>query len=358
MGLFLAFSCNEEKSTEEKATTVTVDDVKMEDIVLESNYPATLMALKEVELRTDVVGYVTHIHIEDGQQVKRGQVLYEIDKSRYLSSLEQANSRLQIAKSNLERLERDVNRYERLKSGNAIAGQIYDDALTTLNNAKQELQGAQADMDNATTNLSYATIRAPFDGTVGFSSVRLGALVNPGQTLLNVISTDDPIGLDFFADERTLRTFLELRDMKEKTMQDSTFTLILPRNELYTYPGTIENIDRAVDPGTGTIRIRLVFPNPERYLKPGMNASLRFTSRQPEPKLTVPQKALVERLGETYVYIAEEGRAKQVTIGQGYKTRERIVVEKGLKEGQKVIISGVQKLTDGDAIQIKTDESL
>jgi membrane fusion protein, multidrug efflux system len=355
ISMLIFLSCGEDKVTENQPTTVTVGDATLEMVTLEHRYPASVVALKEVELRADVVGYITQIHVADGQRVRQGQVMYEIDRSRYQAQLDQARSQLEIAKANQSRSERDIARYERLREGNAIAGKIYDDALTEMVSRQQEFLSAQAAVSNAETDLGYATIRAPFEGTVGFSSVRLGALVTPGQTLLNVISADDPMGLDFFADEKSLPEFMNLTGDTKALLADSTFSLLLPNQQRYPYLGTIETIDRAIDRGTGTIQIRLKFPNPDFSLKPGLNATLLYKRTLPNPQITVPQKALVERLGEVYVYIADNGTAKQITVETGSRTKDRIVIHKGLQPGQKVILGGVQKITDGDEIEIKNE---
>jgi membrane fusion protein (multidrug efflux system) len=355
ISLLVFLACADDKVTENQPTTVTVDETISEIVTLEQRYPASIVALKEVELRADVVGYITQILVADGERVRQGQILYQIDRSRYQAQLDQAQSQLEIARANQARSERDITRYEKLREGNAIAGKIYDDALTEMVSRKQELLSAQAAVNNAQTDLGYATIRAPFAGTVGFSSVRLGALVTPGQTPLNIISADDPMGLDFFADEKSLYDFMNLMEQPEKVSSDSVFRLMLPNQQIYPFPGSFETIDRAIDRSTGTIQIRLKFPNPEYLLKPGLNTTLLYTRTSPESQITVPQKALVERLGEVYVYVADNGIAKKITVKTGNKTKDRVVIQEGLQVGQQVIISGVQKIADGDKIQIKNE---
>lgn len=351
--LFLA--CGREEESGDKKTTVTVEKVVREKVSIEDRYPASLVALREVELRADVTGYVTKIPVEDGQRVSKGQLLYEIDKSRYQAQLNQSSSRLRIAESNLKQAERDLSRYNKLREGNAIAGQVYDDALTSLENAQQEMVSAQAEVEDAETNLRYADIIAPFDGTIGFSSVRLGALVNPGQTLLNVISENDPMGVDFYAEERNLRYFLDQRENREEVLADSIFSINLPDGSSYPYPGVIENIDRAIDRRTGTLLIRLRFPNPDLVLKPGLSATLVVKSKDEETRLTIPQKALIERLGETYVYYVEDGKAKRANVTLGRRVRDKIIIQEGVDEGMELIIGGLQKVSEGDQINIKNN---
>ncbi|SHN29655.1 membrane fusion protein, multidrug efflux system [Cyclobacterium lianum] len=348
--LALHYSCNEKENTEKQVTMVETAPVSKQTIVLSDQYPAATVALQEVELRADVSGYITNILFRDGQQVKKGQLLYEIDKSRYQANLDQSQSRLRIAASNLERAERDLDRYQKLKEGNAIAGQVYDNALTDLQNAESEMMAARAQVANDQTNLQYASVRAPFDGTIGFSAVRLGALVNQGETLLNVISSNDPIGVDFFASEKNLSKFQSLMNDREGTLADSTFTISLPDGTLHPEPGSLENMDRAVDRETGTIQIRLHFPNPDGTLKPGLSTTLRVKAINGAPVLTIPQRATMEQMGEISVFVVEDNTARERKIQPGRKFEDRVIVENGLEEGQQVIISGMQKLTNGDKI--------
>ncbi|MEX0882020.1 MAG: efflux RND transporter periplasmic adaptor subunit, partial [Cyclobacteriaceae bacterium] len=245
---------------------------------------------------------------------------------------------------------RDLERYQKLREGNAIAGQVYDNALTDLRNAESELLAAQAQVDNDLTNLRYASIRSPFSGTIGFSSVRLGALVNQGQTLLNVISSNDPIGVDFFAGEKNLQKFQTMMENKNEIMSDSTFMIRMPDGHLHPYPGSLENMDRAIDRETGTIQIRLNFPNPDHVLKPGLSTNINIKANNGERVLTIPQKATMERMGETSVFVKEGETAHEKIIELGRKFKDRIIVIKGLNEGQEIIISGTQKLKDGDKI--------
>lgn len=348
--LLFCFSCSESEKSENTATSVITEKVRKERVQLIDQYPGNTVALQEVELRADVTGYITNIHIEDGQRVEKGQLLYEIDKSRYQAQLDQSQSQLKIAKANLERLQRDMKRYEKLKEGNAIAAQVYDNALTDLNNASAELVSTQAQIDNDLTNLQYASIRAPFGGTIGFSEVRLGALVNPGQTLLNVISTDDPIGVDFFAEEKSLQKFQALIANKNRVLEDSTFMIRLPGGQLHPYPGTIENMDRAIDPNTGTIKMRLNFKNPNQTLKPGLSTSIQVKIKNDAMSVTIPQKATMEKMGETSVFLKEGELAIAYKVVLGRPFKDRVIVLEGLEEGQEIITSGIQKLNDGDKV--------
>ncbi|HSJ68822.1 MAG TPA: efflux RND transporter periplasmic adaptor subunit [Anditalea sp.] len=352
--ILMISSCAEEEE-EEQPIRVTTSEVIREDVRFTQQYPASVVALEEIELRADVVGYVTGIHVQEGQKVKRGQLLYTIDQTRYEARRKQAASSLAIAEANLERVQRDVQRYEKLKEEDAIAVQVYDDALTNLRTAEQEVRSAQSNLENAVIDLQYASIHAPLDGTVGFSQVRQGSLVSPGETLLNTISKDDPIGVDFYPEERYLRKFVQLKE-STSAQRDSVFLLRLPDGEMYPYAGKIEILDRAVDRNTGTIQIRLRFDNPENILRPGLSANLIVKDETPQDVLTIPQAAVIEQMGEFSVFIVEEDTARMVKVSTGRNIRDRTVILNGLEQGQKVIVKGIQRVNDGESVNAEKTE--
>src|ERR1035437_8024657 len=148
-----------------------------------SEYAANIVALKEVELRGQVTGYITGIFFTEGKKVHSGEKLYEIDRRKYRAAYEEAQSTVKIAEGNLEKVQRDANRYTDLANQDAVAKQLFDNAMTDLKNAKQQVDAANSELLKAKTDYGYSLINAPFDGTIGFSSVKLGSLITPGQTL-------------------------------------------------------------------------------------------------------------------------------------------------------------------------------
>lgn len=337
-----------------QAVPVNVEAVQQEDAVYYEQFPGTVTALNEVQLRGEVSGYITGIFFKDGQTVKKGQKLYEIDRSRYAAAYQQAAANVQIAKANLERVQRDTERYNRLGEQDAIARQIVDNAQTDLKNAQLQVTSAQANTTTAQTNLSYSLITAPFDGTIGISQVKLGTLVTPGQTLLNTVSTDNPIALDVEIDEKNISRFLKLSKQTSGAKGDSTFTLLLPGEELYPETGEMLAIDRAVNPQTGTLKLRMQFPNPERRLRVGMNCNARVLNRESENQILIPFRAVTEQMSEYFVYVVKNNKVAQRKIAVGPNIREKIVVTDGLKPGEQIVVDGIQKLRDGATIQPQT----
>ena len=196
--------------------------------------------------------------------------------------------------------------------------QTVDHALADLETAKKQLDATKANVSAVAVNLRYATIYASISGTIGISNVKIGASVSPGSTMLNTISSDNPIAVDVAVDE-TLIPFVEKESKKDlKKKYDSTFTLTLADQSRYPYPGTIYIIDRAVDPQTGTIKVRLLFPNTGNVLKAGMSCNLKILNNSNTETILIPYKATVEQMAEYFVYVvnADTVAQRKVSLGQ------------------------------------------
>jgi membrane fusion protein (multidrug efflux system) len=329
---------------------VTLYDVKRQPAVYYDEFPGTVVALNQVELRSEVTGYIREILFKEGQVVRKGQRLYTIDQSRYGATHDQAQANVEIAQANLEKARRDADRYTKLSEQDAIARQRLDDALTDLQNKKLQLASAKADLVKAQTDLRYSVITAPFDGTIGISQVRLGTLVSPGQTLLNTISSDNPIAVDFVIDEKDLPRFVKF-EQGTRAKQDTTFRIILPDDSTYPSYGAIDFIDRAVDPQTGTIKVRLSFTNNDRTLRAGMSCTVRVLNENAGNHIVIPYKAVTEQMGEYFTYIVERDSAFQRKVSLGARVNDHVIVRSGLQEGDHIVIEGIQKLRDKTPVQ-------
>jgi len=353
-------------------TTVPVNlmKVKAQKVLYYDRYTSTTVALKQVDLRPEVQGYITGLFFKEGSIVKKGEKLFEIDRRIYENNYNTAAANLKVAEGNLKQAQQDADRYEYLNKNKAVAKQIYDHAMITLENAKNAYRSSEESLKTANTNLNYSVITAPFDGTIGFSMVKLGDLVNVGQTILITISEDDPMGVDFLINEKQLPYFKNLQNDKIQSI-DSLFTLILSDNTIYSYPGKISVIDRSVDPQTGTIRIRLVFPNPKHELRAGMSLILKIHNLDLTPQLLIPNSAVVEEMGEYFVYLAKDSVitnpgesdsgsqpakkntamfAFQKKVQLGAIIAPNVIINKGIKEGDKIVVDGVQSLHNGSQI--------
>ncbi len=345
-------SCKKQNKGQQATPPVPVVsyNVKATNTIYYDTYPGTATSTDEVQLRSEVSGYITGIYFKEGSKVNKGSKLYEIDRRKYQAAYEAAKAALEIANANLQKAQRDADRYKKLDEQNAIAKQVLDDALTTLQNTQEAVKSSKANLVNAETDFNYSLITSPFTGTIGFSQVKPGAFVTAGQTLLNTISSDDPIAVDFIVDENSLPYLVKLQNAKSG-QQDTTFKLVLPDNSDYKYSGKLSIIDRAVDPQTGTIKIRTLFPNPDRILRPGVNCIVKVLNDNSGNQIEIPFRAMVEQMGEYFVYQINNGdTVKQRRISIGPTHGEFVIVKSGLNPGDKIVVDGIQKIHQGSVV--------
>lgn len=385
------FACKKKQPPENPAVPVNLYSLKPQKVAYFDNYPSTTQAISQVDLLPQANGAITKILFKEGSHVEKGQKLYEIDSRIYRANYNAAVAALRVAQGNLLQAQQDADRYEYLNKYDAVAKQLYDHAMIALLNAKNQVKSAEDSVKTAKANLNYTVVYAPFSGTIGLSKVKSGDVVS-AQTILNTISTEDPMALDFVINEKDLPHFEDLEKSK-KYSDDSLFTILLPDNSLYPKTGKISFIDRAVDPQTGSIRVRLIFPNPDNFLKVGMSCVLRVHNQDTLPQLLVASKAVVEQMGEYFLYVArdtiiknpegksEKGKSsdkdksdekdksdkdksdkdksdttkpklvavqKKVQVGQ--TVGPNTVIKSGVKAGDRIVVDGVQALHDGSQI--------
>jgi len=347
--LLLATACGSKKQQAPAASppvAVTVEEVTSSDARYYDEYPGTVIALNQTELRAQVTGYVTGIYFKDGDIVRKGQALYSIDRQLYNANYEQAMANLQVQETNLTKAQKDADRYHELDKQEAVAKQQVDYADASLEAAKKMVSAAKANVNAVRANVNFATITAPFSGTIGISQVRSGTSVIAGQTVLNTISTDDPMAVDFAIDQSEVYRFSQLQQTR-KTANDSTFSIAF-NNEVYPFYGNLSLVDRAVDPQTGTLKTRLVFPNSKKLLRSGMSTTVRVLNSGEQKAVTIPYKAVVEQLGEYYVYVlGDSSKVSQRKIVPGKQVGTNIIIRDGLTPGDKIVVQGIQNLREG-----------
>jgi RND family efflux transporter MFP subunit len=366
-------ACKKKQPPPNPEVPVNLMKLKPRSVFYYDKYPATTRALKQVNLLSQVAGAVTGIFFTEGTKVQKGQKLYEIDERLYKAAYDQAVANLDVSKSGLVQAQQDADRYEYLNKYNAVAKQQYDHAVVALAQAKSTVRASQEAVKTARTNLNYAVVYAPFAGTIGISQVRVGEVVTASATTLDTLSTDDPMAVDFIINEKNLPLFEKLQ--RDKVKVDSLFTLLLPDNSLYEHLFKLSIIDRAVDPQTGSIRVRLVFDNPKYALRAGMSCVVRVHNQDVGPQLVIPNKAVIEQMGEYFVYVAKDtvikvsadslkkmdkkaaadaNKSKLVAVQKKVKTGQvigaDIVIKDGINAGDRIIVDGLQSLHDGAPI--------
>ena len=376
LGCLVQFSCRQAQPPTPPPVPVNLFTVKALPVTYYDRYTATTVALSQVNLLPEVQGYITGIFFKEGSHVKKGQKLYDIDRRIYEDNYNTAEANVKVAEGNLKQAQQDADRYQYLNNNKAVAKQIYDHAMIALENSKNAYQSALEALKIASTSLAYSVITAPFDGTIGFSQVKLGDLVTVGQTVLITISTDDPMGVDFLINEKQLSFFYNLQNTRHRSV-DSLFTLIMPNNSLYSSIGRLSVIDRAVNPQTGSIRVRLLFPNPASLLRAGMSCVVRVHNQDPTPQLVIPNKAVVEEMGEYFVYVVKDSimasngdaagdhtagkdqrsLAFQKKVQLGAILGPNVIIKNGIEEGDIIVSDGIQSLHNGSPIAPSGDRS-
>jgi membrane fusion protein (multidrug efflux system) len=366
--LALATSCQQaaKPNTALPPTPVNLATAQKANAVFYDQYPGTVVALNSVQLRAQVTGFITGIFFKEGDVVTQGQALYEIDRRKYQAAYLQAKANQANAEAGLVRAQKDADRYNQLLKQDAVAKQLVDNAVATLASSQSQVEAAKAAVYSAKTDLDYSIIKAPFTGRIGISQVKLGAQVTPGTTILNTVSSEDPIAVDFVVDENSVSRFEQMKG-KGALNPDSSFRVKLSDNTTYPQPGKILVVDRGVDNQSGTIKVRIQFPNPKKQLVDGMSCTLQVLNNQSGQQVIIPYKAVIEQMGEYFVFVSQDSTmkspkdttkmvpdtiAKQYKVKVGQQINSNIVILSGVKEGDKVVTEGLQRLRDGGRIQV------
>jgi RND family efflux transporter MFP subunit len=348
--ILMLVSCGKKakQNAAQPPTPVSVAEAKTASAIYYDQYQGTVVALNSVELRSEVAGFITGIFFKEGEVVPKGKQLYEIDRRKYEAAYEQAEANLQSANANLVKAQKDIDRYTMLLKNDAVARQTVDQAEAAYETGKSQVAVAKAGVLSAKTDLSYSIISAPFTGRIGISQVKLGAQVTPGTTLLNTISSEHPIGVDVVINEQDIDKFYKL----QKKSTDSTFKLQLADGSNYNKPGKVLAIDRGVASGTGTVKVRIQFPNEQDVLKDGMSCVLNVLNNDSGERIQIPYKAISEQMGEFFVFVSEDTVAHQHKVKIGPRIGNDVVIMSGINAGDKVITDGFQRLRDGGKITL------
>ena len=358
--LLAAAACKNKQAAQQgppPAIPVTVTEVTASPASYYDEYPGTVVALNQTELRAQVTGYITGIYFKDGDKVVKGQRLYSIDQQLYNANYQQALANLQVQETNLLKAQKDADRYHELDKKDAIAKQQVDYADAALEAAQKQVAAARANVNAVKANVNFSTITAPFTGTIGISQVRSGTSVVAGQTVLNTISTDNPMAVDFAVDQQQVYRFTQLQQ-SAKAKNDSSFSLAFG-TDVYLFFGSVGVIDRAVDPQTGTIKVRLVFPNEQKMLRAGMNTTVRVLNNAGSNTVTVPYRSVTEQLGSYFVYVlGDSNKVAQRKLVLGRQVGPDIIVKEGLQAGEKIVVQGIQNLREGAVVAPAPDTTV
>ena len=347
--------CGKEKKTERPATVVEVADVVQKDVPIFAEWVGTLDGMVNATIRAQVQGYLIKQNYKEGDVVKKGQVLFEIDPRTFQAALDQAVGELTRTEARWNQTKANLARIKPLAAQNAVSQKDLDDAIAAEQSSQASVQSAKAAFDKATLDLGFTKLTSPIDGIAGIAKAQIGNLVGPGQIEeLTTVSTVNPIKAYVSISEQE---YMNTQDSSKKQTGKTPLELILADGSVFPKKGEVAFADRQIDVRTGTIRVATVFPNPNNLLRPGQFARIRAQMGLKKNALLIPQRAVTEVQGRYLV--AAVGPDNKVAIKQ-VKAAERYgqlwVIDEGLKTGDKVVAEGIQKVKDGMVVSPKPYE--
>lgn len=361
--LFLAAclsGCKKEAPAAPPPPAVEVMEVAPTNAPASADFIGQLDSPQNVDIRARVEAFVDKMLFTEGTEVKTGQPLFKLDDKPIQERLSAAKGSLAEAKAALGKNEKDVARLTPLAQKHAVPQQDLDNALAAMDVGKAGVLTAQARVEAATIDLGYCDIRAPVTGLIGAKQVSIGDLVGKGQpTLLATISTLDPIWIYCNVSEVDYLRAQSETDRTGKRIEDMPVSLILSDGSTLPETGKIVFLDRAVDPKTGTLRMRAEFPNPQNRLRPGMFARLRVDLGAQTNSILVPQRAVTELQGKNFVWVVgADNKTEQRGIQVGRQVGEDMLVSEGLNPGDRIIVEGLQKVRDGTVVKPMTSKEI
>jgi membrane fusion protein (multidrug efflux system) len=337
-----------------EVATVTIAP---ERVVLSTELPARTSPYLVAEIRPQVNGTIQKRLFEEGSDVQAGSLLYQIDPAPYQAAYDQARAALAMAEANLPSARSRERRLKSLVAIRAVGQQDYDDAAAALQMAEASVAAARAAMENARINLDYTPIKSPIPGRTGRSNVTVGAMVTAYQPVpLAVVQQLDPIYVDATqstTESLRLRRALETGRLRKDGEAKGAVKLLLEDGTPYSLPGALKFRDVTVDPTTGSVTLRMIFPNPDHVLLPGMFVRAVVEEGVDEQAILAPQQGVMRD---------PKGNPVAMVVGQGEKVEprsleiERVVgdkwlVTKGLVAGDRLIVEGLQRIRPGDAVK-------
>ncbi|HDV8243241.1 efflux RND transporter periplasmic adaptor subunit [Enterobacter hormaechei] len=331
-----------------QAPQVSVHIVKSAPLAVKTELPGRTDAYRVAEVRPQVSGIILHRNFTEGSDVKAGESLYQIDPATYQAAYDNAKGELVKAQAAANIAHLTVKRYVPLVGTQYVSKQEYDQAVATAQQADASVVAAKAGVENARINLAYTKVTSPINGRIGKSSVTEGALVTNGQaTALATVQQLDPIYVDV---TQSSSDFMRLKQQTSLQKGDtSSVELLMENGQPYPLKGTLQFSDVTVDESTGSITLRALFPNPQHMLLPGMFVRARIDEGTQPDAILVPQQGVTRtpRGDATVLVVNDKNQVESRTVVAPQAIGDRWLITEGLKNGDRVIISGLQKVRPG-----------
>jgi len=344
--LFIATGCSKGPQEAPPAPAVEVVMVIQKDVPVYHEWIGTLDGLVNATIRAQVQGYLTRQNYREGDLVKKGQTLFEIDPRTFQAALDQAKGQLEAQQARWTTAKANLARIKPLADLNAVSKKDLDDSIGTEQSARAAVLSAQATVDKAQLDLDFTRIISPVDGIAGLAKAQIGNLVGPGGVdELTTVSTVNPIKVYIQVSEQE---YLQAGRDAGQRVEKLRAELILADGSVYPNKGSFAFADRQVDIKTGTIKVAAIFPNPGNFLRPGQYGKIRVATSIRKDALLVPQRAVAEIQGKYMVaVVGADNKVDIRTVQAAERVDSLWVILEGLKPGERVVVEGVQKVRPG-----------
>lgn len=352
LSLLVAAGCGkEQKAAAPPPPAVEVAEVVQKDVPVYSEWVGTTDGLVNATIQTQVTGYLVKQNYREGDFVRKGQVLFEIDPRTFQAAVDAAKGSLAQAEARWDTAKANLARIRPLAARNAVSQKDLDDAVGAEQSTRASVESAKAQLESAQLNLEFTKITSPVDGIAGIAKAQVGNLVGPGQVSeLTSVSTVDPIKVYIQVSEQELLRFQRERkgQASAKAAEGLPLELILADGSVYPHKGRFSLADRQVDVRTGTLKIGALFPNPGNLMRPGQYALVRATLETKKGALLVPQRAVTELQGKFLVAVVGTDNTVELRpVTPAERVGSLWLVDKGMKPGERVVVEGVQKVRTG-----------
>lgn len=351
--LGLNTSCSDEKKKEQnEEKQVPVLTISQKDTLINNSFVTDIQAKKNIEIRSRATGIIEQIFVNEGQFVKKGQSLFKTNDAELRMELNKALASLKQADADIRIAEIEVSQLQALFSKDFVASNELDMAKAKLASARAKRAYVDAEVKAVQQKISFTNITAPFDGVIDVIPFKEGSLVENGA-LLTTLSQLDEVYAYFSIPENL---YFELIS-NDKLGKHQKIELILPNQEHYDFAGTLKTAEGEIDPATGSIRYKVLFPNPSRLIKHGTSGKLVISEKE-ENAIIIPQKATFSIQDKTYVFVVDKDqKVKMQNIEIASTLQDTYIVASGIKTGDVIVQEGTQSLRDGDKIQIKSNKA-
>lgn len=347
-----ATQSKESAETVDSVRTIPVSELKPQSVELQRKYAGDIRAVKNVEIYARVKGYLEEVYVDEGKEVRKGQVLFRINNEEYEAHLAKAKANLQSAIAEAKGAEFELKRVRLLVDKNVISKTEVEVAEAKLAAVNAKIEESRSEHANAALHLAQTQIRAPFDGIIDKIPYKTGSLINEG-TLLTTLSDTKNIYTYFNVSENEYLEYVKSRG-KQDDNTSAVVELELADGTVFRHKGIIETMQGAFDEGTGSIAFRAKFSNAEKLLKHGSTGIIRLTNKV-DSAILVPQKSAFEIQDKNFVYVlSKDNTVKTRSFTATSRLGDYYVVKAGLSPGETIVFEGLQGLKDGATIKPKT----